>query len=81
LHRQERAVRLVEEIPRTNLSLCRMTKLYNRPMNFFEKLHSGWWWIGQIFEEWCYIMRNEDGDFFEYLQSDYVAYEQEMYYD
>jgi hypothetical protein len=50
-------------------------------MNFFEKLHSGWWWIGQIFEEWCYTMVNEDGDFFENLQSDYVAYEQEMYYD
>jgi hypothetical protein len=56
-------------------------KLYNRPMNFFEKLHSGWWWIGQIFDEWCYTMRSEDGEFFNYLQSDYVCYEQEMYYD
>jgi len=54
---------------------------YNRPMNPFEKLHSGWWWIGQIFEEWCYTMVNEDGDFFENLQSDYVAYEEEMYYE
>ena len=54
---------------------------YNRPMNLFEKLHSGWWWIGQIFEEWCYTMVNEDGDFFENLQSDYVAYEEEMYYE
>ena len=54
---------------------------YNRPMNLFEKLYSGWWWIGQIFEEWCYTMVNEDGDFFENLQSDYVAYEEEMYYE
>jgi hypothetical protein len=50
-------------------------------MNFFEKLHSGWWWVLQIFEEWCYTMRNEDGDFFEHLQSDYVKYEEDMYYD
>jgi len=54
---------------------------YNRSMNLFEKLYSGWWWIGQIFEEWCYTMVNEDGDFFENLQSDYVAYEEEMYYE
>ena len=59
----------------------KMTKFYDRPMNFFEKLHSGWWWIGQIFEEWCYTMRSEDGEFFNYLQSDYVRYEQDMYYD
>jgi hypothetical protein len=58
-----------------------MTKLYNRPMNFFEKIQVGWYWIGQIFEEWCYTMINEDGEFFNYLQSDYVRYEQEMYYD
>jgi len=57
-----------------------MDKLYNRPMNFFEKLHSGWWWVGEIFDEWCYTMRSEDGEFFNYLQSDYVRYEQEMYY-
>jgi hypothetical protein len=49
-------------------------------MNFFEKLHSGWYWIGEIFDEWCYTMRSEDGEFFNYLQSDYVRYEQEMYY-
>ena len=57
-----------------------MTKLYNRPMNFFEKIQVGWWWIGQIFDEWCYTMRSEDGEFFNYLQSDYVRYEEEMYY-
>ena len=54
---------------------------YNRPMNVFEKLQAGWWWIGQIFEEWCYTMMNEDGEFFNYLQSDYVKYEEDMYYD
>jgi hypothetical protein len=55
---------------------------YKRPMNIFEKLHSGWWWILQIFEKWCYTMSNEgNGEFFEYLQSDYVAYEEEMYYE
>jgi hypothetical protein len=26
-------------------------------------------------------MRSEDGEFFNYLQSDYVAYEEEMYYE
>jgi len=52
----------------------------NRPMNFFEKLQVGWWWIGEIFDEWCYTMRSEDGEFFNYLQSDYVKYEEDMYY-
>jgi hypothetical protein len=54
-------------------------------MNFFEKLQVGWWWIGEIFDEWCYTMFDENGeefgDFFCYLQSDYVKYEEEMYYD
>jgi hypothetical protein len=54
---------------------------YNRPMNFFEKLQVGWWWIGEIFDEWFYTMRIEDGELFNYLQSDYVAYEEEMYYE
>ena len=54
---------------------------YNHSMNFSEKLQSGWWWTGQIFEEWCYTMTNEDGEFFNYLQSDYVAYEEDMYYE
>ena len=49
-------------------------------MNVFEKLQAGWWWTGQIFEEWCDTMRSEDGEFFNYLQSDYVRYVQEMYY-
>ena len=61
-----------------------MTKLYNRPMNFFEKIQVGWWWIGQIFGEWCYTMFDKNGEefggFFFYLQSDYVRYEQDMYY-
>ena len=54
---------------------------YNRPMNVFEKLHSGWWWFGECFDEWCYTMRSDDGEFFNYLQSDYVKYEEDMYYE
>ena len=54
---------------------------YNRPMNFWEKLQAGWYWFGECFEEWCYIMTNEDGELFNYLQSDYVAYEEDMYYE
>ena len=54
---------------------------YNRPMNVFEKLYAGWWWIGECFDEWCYTMRSEDGEFFNYIQSDYVAYEEDMYYE
>ncbi len=55
---------------------------FNRPMNVFEKLQAGWWWTGQIFEEWCYTMTNDEyWEFFQYLQTDYVSYEQEMYYD
>ena len=61
-----------------------MTKLYNRPMNFFEKLSAGWWWFGECWSAWCYTMFDENGeefgDFFCHLQSDYVRYEQEMYY-
>ena len=53
---------------------------YNRPMNVFEKLHAGWWWFGECFDEWCYTMMNEDGEFFNYLQSDYVKYEEDTYY-
>ena len=53
---------------------------YNRHMNIFEKLQAGWWWMTQIFEEWCYTMMNEDGEFFNYLQSDYCKYEEDMYY-
>ena len=54
---------------------------YNRPINFFEKLQAGWYWFGECFNEWCYTMANEDGELFNYLQSDYVAYEEEMYYE
>ena len=54
---------------------------YNRPMNVFEKLQAGWWWTGQIFEEWCDTMTNDEyWEFFNYLQSDYVKYEEDMYY-
>ncbi len=54
---------------------------YNRPMNVFEKLHSGWWWFGECFDEWCWTMTHDDGEFFNYIQSDYVAYEEDMYYE
>lgn len=39
-----------------------------------------WWWIGEIFDEWCYTMTHDDGEFFIYLQSDYVRYEEDFYY-
>ena len=54
---------------------------YNRKMNFLEKLHSGWWWFGECFDEWCWTMTHDDGEFFNYLQSDYVKYEEDMYYE
>jgi hypothetical protein len=58
-----------------------MTKLYNRPMNVFEKLQAGWYWCGQIFNEWCWTMTNDQHwEFFQYLQTDYVKYEEDMYY-
>ena len=53
---------------------------YNRKMNFIEKLESSWWWMTQIFEEWCYTMTHDDGEFFHYLQTDYIQYEIDMYY-
>jgi hypothetical protein len=54
---------------------------YNRPMNVFEKLQAGWWWFGECFDEWCWTMTHDDGEFFNYLQSDYVKYEEDMYYE
>ena len=55
---------------------------YNRKMNAFEKIRSGWWWCGQIFEEWCYTMtHDEQWEFFEFLQTDYVGYEESEYYE
>ena len=60
--------------------LCGKMVKYNRPMNFVEKLGASWWWMTQIFEEWCWQMTHDDGEFFNYLQSDYVKYEEDMYY-
>lgn len=54
---------------------------FNRKMSFFEKLDSGWWFIGRIFNEWCYTMMNDGGRFFQYLQLDFVKLEEEIYYD
>ena len=53
-------------------------------MNFFEKLHSGWWWIGECFDEWCWTMTHPEdtgGDFFCHICSDYVGYEEDAYYE
>ena len=51
-------------------------------MNVFEKLYAGWWWVGQIFEEWCWTMTHDEyWEFFDFLQHDYVGYEETMYYD
>ena len=61
-----------------------MNKLYNRPMNFFEKLQSGWYWFCECWGEWCYTMTHpEDNgrDFFCDINTDYCAYEEDMYYD
>jgi hypothetical protein len=54
---------------------------YNRPMNIFEKLQAGCYWFGECFDEWCYTMMNDDGEFFNYIQSDYCKYEEDMYYE
>lgn len=61
-----------------------MTKLYNRPMNFFEKLSVGWWWFGECWSEWVYCMMHPEdngGDFFCHLCTDYISYEEDMYYE
>ena len=58
-----------------------MAKLYSRPMNILEKLHAGWWWNLQILEEWVWTMtHDEDNEFFDFLQTDYVGYEEDEYY-
>ena len=54
---------------------------HNRKMNIFEKLQAGWWWIGECFDEWCWTMTHDDGEFFNYIQTDYVKYEEDTYYD
>ena len=51
-------------------------------MNAFEKLQAGWWWTARIFEAWCDTMTNDEyWEFFLHLQSDYVKYEEDTYYD
>ncbi|AEC53122.1 hypothetical cyanophage protein [Synechococcus phage S-CRM01] len=47
-------------------------------INPLEKLSAGWWWVGQTIEEWFRTMMSEDGEFFNYLNSDYVGYLEEM---
>ena len=50
-------------------------------MNFLEKLQVGWWWFGECFDEWYWQMTHDDGEFFNYLQTDYIQYEIDMYYE
>jgi hypothetical protein len=61
-----------------------MTKLYNRSMNFFEKIQVGWWWcISECLSEWVYCMTHPEdsgGDFFCHICTDYVKYEEDTYY-
>jgi hypothetical protein len=54
---------------------------YNRPMNFVEKLEAGRYWFWECLLEWIWTMTHDDGEFFNYIQSDYVAYEEDTYYD
>ena len=59
-------------------------KQYNRSMNFFEKLVAGWYWFGECYAEWSWQMthtEDEYWEFFDYLQTDYVGYEEDTYYD
>lgn len=55
----------------------------NRKMNFIEKLHCGFYWFGECFSEWVWCMTHPEdngGDFFRHICSDYVAYEESVYY-
>lgn len=54
----------------------------NRPMNAFEKLQEGWWWISQIFDQWCWQMTHDNGwEFFEFLHHDHIGYVEDCYYE
>jgi hypothetical protein len=58
--------------------------MYKRPMNLIEKLACGWWWFGEGVLEWIWCMthpEDDGGDFFCHICSDYVAYEEETYYN
>ena len=54
---------------------------HNRPMNFVEKLETGRYWFWECLLEWIWTMTHDDGEFFNYLQTDYVKYEEDMYYE
>jgi len=54
---------------------------YNRKINFLEKLEAGRFWFCECFDEWCWTMTHDDGEFFNYIQRDYVKYEEDMYYE
>jgi hypothetical protein len=56
----------------------------NRPMNVFEKLDAGWYWFRECFWIWVMCITNPEdtgGDFFCHICSDYVKYEEDMYYE
>lgn len=53
----------------------------NRKMNFIEKLDAGWYWFRECFDEWYWQMTHDGGELFNYLQTDYVKYEEDMYYE
>ncbi len=54
-----------------------------RKMRFYEKLHAGWWWFGQVFQEWLWTMTHESPtcEFFDYINMDYIKYEEDIYYE
>ena len=54
-----------------------------RRMRFHEKLQEGWWWFFECFEVWSMCMTDpyDNGeDFFCHINSDYVAYVEDVYY-
>ena len=56
----------------------------NRPMNVFEKLEAGRYWFWECLLEWIWCMTHPEdtgGDFFCHICSDYVGYEEDMYYE
>ena len=57
---------------------------YNRKMNFIEKLEAGRYWFWECLLEWIWCMTHPEdtgGDFFCHICSDYVGYEEDMYYE
>lgn len=56
---------------------------FNRKMNFLEKLEAGRYWFWECLLEWIWCMTHPEdtgGDFFCHICSDYVKYEEDIYY-